>query len=145
MHSPNSSMPPGPGQSDFGRIDVSTVKDALGSMHGTVDHCPIAMQLKKPAAVDGPYEAGATEIVEGPLGRTTEPKPSRPSLVGRHARPNFPRGSGSFCSRLRTAANGAEGRHWADDQGQDRRPPGPNRLEWDRDVLARYTLICVMD
>jgi hypothetical protein len=30
------------------------------------------MQLKKPAAVDGPYEAGATEIVEGPLGRTTE-------------------------------------------------------------------------
>jgi hypothetical protein len=30
------------------------------------------MQLKKPAAVDGPYEAGATEIVEGPLRRTTE-------------------------------------------------------------------------
>jgi hypothetical protein len=63
---------PGPGQSDFGRIDISTVKDALGSMHWNVDHCPVAMQLKKPAAVDGPYEAGATEIVEGPLGRTTE-------------------------------------------------------------------------
>ena len=28
--------------------------------------------LAKPAAFDGPYEAGATEIVEGPLGRTTE-------------------------------------------------------------------------
>src|SRR6476660_9768146 len=55
---------PGPGQSDFGRIDISTVKDALGSMHWNVDHCPVAMQLKKPAAVDGPYEAGATEIVE---------------------------------------------------------------------------------
>jgi len=41
-------------------------------MHCNVDHCPVAMQLKKPAAVDGPYEAGATEIVEGPLGRTTE-------------------------------------------------------------------------
>src|ERR1700730_6413968 len=40
----------GPRQSDFGRIDVSTVKGALGN----VDHCPIAMQLKKPAAVDGP-------------------------------------------------------------------------------------------
>jgi hypothetical protein len=44
----------GPGQSDFGRIDVSTVKGALGSMHWNVDPCPIAMQLKKPAAVDGP-------------------------------------------------------------------------------------------
>src|SRR6478752_8411106 len=63
---------PGPGQTDFGRIDISTVKDALGSMHWNVDHCPVAMQLKKPAAVDVPYEAGATEIVEGPLGRTTE-------------------------------------------------------------------------
>ena len=63
---------PGPGQTDFGRIDISTVKDALGSMHWNVDHCPVAMQLKKPAAVDGPYEAGATEIVERPLRRTTE-------------------------------------------------------------------------
>jgi hypothetical protein len=43
-----------PGQSDFGRIDVPTGKDALGSMHWNVDHCPIAMQLKKPAAVDCP-------------------------------------------------------------------------------------------
>jgi hypothetical protein len=39
-----------------------------GSMHWNVDHCPIAMQLKKPAAVDGPYEAGATQIVEGLCG-----------------------------------------------------------------------------
>jgi hypothetical protein len=45
---------PGPGQTDFGRIDISTVKGALGSMHWNVDHCPIAMQLKKPAAVDCP-------------------------------------------------------------------------------------------
>jgi hypothetical protein len=28
----------GPGQSDFGRIDISTVKDALGSMQWDVDH-----------------------------------------------------------------------------------------------------------
>jgi hypothetical protein len=63
---------PDPGQSDFGHIGISTVKDALGSMHWNVDHCPVAMQLKKSAAIDGPYEAGATEIVEGPLGRTTE-------------------------------------------------------------------------
>src|SRR4029077_3028420 len=41
-----------PGQSDFGSIDISTGKGALGSMHWNVDHCPIAMQLK-PAAVDG--------------------------------------------------------------------------------------------
>ena len=45
---------PRPGQSDFGRIDISTVKGALRSMHWNVDHCPIAMQFKKPAAVDGP-------------------------------------------------------------------------------------------
>jgi hypothetical protein len=44
----------GPGQSDFGRIYVPSGKDALGSMHWNVDHCPIAMQLKKPAAVDCP-------------------------------------------------------------------------------------------
>ena len=68
---PRASLP-GPGQSDFGRIDISTVKDALGSMHWNVDHCPVAMQLKNPAAVDGPYEAGATEVVERPLGRATE-------------------------------------------------------------------------
>jgi hypothetical protein len=54
----------GPGQSDFVRIDISTVKGALGSMHWNLDHCPVAMQLKNPAAVDGPYEAGATEVVE---------------------------------------------------------------------------------
>jgi tripartite-type tricarboxylate transporter receptor subunit TctC len=65
-------------------------------------------------------------------------EPSRPSLVRRRDWPSFPRSSRSSCSRLRTAANGAEGRHWADDQGGDRRPPGPNRLEWDRDVLARF-------
>jgi hypothetical protein len=45
---------PRPGQSDFGRIDISTVKDALGSVHWEIDHCPVAMQFKKPAAVDGP-------------------------------------------------------------------------------------------
>jgi hypothetical protein len=38
---------PGPGQSDFGRIDISTVKGALRSIHWNVDHCPVAMQLKK--------------------------------------------------------------------------------------------------
>ena len=44
----------GPGQNDFGRIYIPSGKDALGPMHWDVDHCPIAMQLKKPAAVDGP-------------------------------------------------------------------------------------------
>ena len=34
---PRASLP-GPGQSDFGRIDISTVKDALGSMQWDVDH-----------------------------------------------------------------------------------------------------------
>jgi hypothetical protein len=29
-------------------------QDALGSTHWNVDHCPVAMQLKKPAAVDCP-------------------------------------------------------------------------------------------
>jgi hypothetical protein len=40
-------------------------------------------------------------------------KPSRPSLVGRHARPTFRRGSGSSCSHLRIGANDGEGCHWA--------------------------------
>src|ERR1700730_5672978 len=62
----------GPGQSDFGRIDISTVKDALGSMHWDVDDCPVSMHLDEPAAVDGPYQTGAAGIVERPLGRTTE-------------------------------------------------------------------------
>ena len=44
----------GPGQNDFGRIDISTVKDALRPVHWQVYHCPFAMQLEKPAAVDGP-------------------------------------------------------------------------------------------
>src|ERR1700730_15238573 len=35
-------------------------------------------------------------------------------------------------------AIGAEGRHWADDQGGDRRPRGPNRLEWDHEILAPF-------
>jgi hypothetical protein len=75
----------GPRQSDFGRIDISTGKGALGSMQWNVDHCPVAMQLKKPAAVDGPYEAGATEIVEGPLGRTVR-RARRLSNVHDHKR-----------------------------------------------------------
>jgi hypothetical protein len=44
----------GPGQSDFGRIDISTVIDALGSMQWDVDDCPVSMELKQSAAVDGP-------------------------------------------------------------------------------------------
>jgi hypothetical protein len=39
---------------DFGRIDISTVIDALGSVHWEIDHRPVPMQLKKPAAVHGP-------------------------------------------------------------------------------------------
>jgi hypothetical protein len=36
------------------RLNVSTIKDALGSVHGDVDHCPGPMQFQQPAAVDGP-------------------------------------------------------------------------------------------
>src|SRR5580704_726065 len=50
---PRASLP-GPGQSDFGRIDISTVKYALGSMQWDVDDCPVSTQLDEPAAVDGP-------------------------------------------------------------------------------------------
>jgi hypothetical protein len=39
--------------------------------------------------------------------------------------------------RYRDKAHGPERRR-ADDQGGDRRRPRPNRLEWDRDVLARF-------
>jgi hypothetical protein len=49
---------------------IPTVKDALGFVQWDVDDCPATMQLDEPA-VDGPQEAGATEIVEGPLACTT--------------------------------------------------------------------------
>jgi hypothetical protein len=45
-------------------------------------------------------------------------EPSRPSVVRHRARPTFPASSRSSCSRLRIGANGAEGRHWEDDQGR---------------------------
>jgi hypothetical protein len=41
----------GPGQRDFGHIDVATVKDALGSAHWHIDNGPVSMQLNKPAAL----------------------------------------------------------------------------------------------
>ena len=69
---PRASLPgPGPGQSDFGRIDISAVKDPLGSMHWNVDRCPIAMQLKKPAAVEMtgvPAPCGSSMASRYPIG-----------------------------------------------------------------------------
>jgi hypothetical protein len=41
-------------QSDFRRIDVSTVKDSLRSMQWDVDDCPVSVEFDKPTAVDGP-------------------------------------------------------------------------------------------
>src|ERR1700721_2872637 len=38
---------PGPGQTDFGRIDISTVIDALGSVHWEIDHRPVPMHLNE--------------------------------------------------------------------------------------------------
>jgi hypothetical protein len=57
---------------DFGRIYAPTGKDARGSLHWDIDQRPVTMQLKKPAAFDGPQQTVATGIVERPLGRTTE-------------------------------------------------------------------------
>jgi hypothetical protein len=47
------------------------------------------MHLDEPAAVDGPYQTGATGIVERPLGAHNRTKPSRPSPVRRHVRAIF--------------------------------------------------------
>src|SRR6202048_3144311 len=62
----------GPGQSDLRRIHIPAGKNALPCLEGDIYHCPITVQLEKPAAVDGPQKASATGIVEGPLGRATE-------------------------------------------------------------------------
>jgi hypothetical protein len=97
--------------------------------------CEIVDQLKKPAAVDGP---ALPRQSRGRLGAQPNKAIASQPTPARRDWPNAPTSSGSSCSHLRTAANGAEGRHWADDQGRDRRPHGPNRLEWDRDVLARF-------
>ena len=35
-------------------------------------------------------------------------------------------------------ANGAEGRHWAGDQGRDGRHPRPNQLELEREIPAGF-------
>src|ERR1700730_9717166 len=61
-----------PRQSDLRRIHIPAVKDALRSVHRQVYHCPVSVQFDESAAGDGPQQTGATEIVEGPLGRTTE-------------------------------------------------------------------------
>jgi hypothetical protein len=41
-------------------------------MQRDVDDCSVSMHLDESAAVDGPYQTGATGIVERPLGHTTE-------------------------------------------------------------------------
>jgi hypothetical protein len=52
---------PGPGQTDFGRIDISTVKDALGSMHWNVDAVELAEQrhaIEEPQLRSGRCQRG---------------------------------------------------------------------------------------
>ena len=66
------SVPLAPRQGDLRLVDIATVKNTLGPVHGDVDNCPVAVELNEPAAVECPQEARAAGIVEGPLGRTTE-------------------------------------------------------------------------
>jgi hypothetical protein len=58
-------------------------------MQWDVDHCPVSVQLDEPAAVDGPQEAGAAGIVEGPFGRTTEQSHRVPAQSGGTLGPVF--------------------------------------------------------
>jgi hypothetical protein len=48
--------------------------------------------------------------------------------VVRRVRPSLPTGSGSSCSRSRTAASGAEEHHWVADQRSGEQSPQSNRL-----------------
>src|ERR1700746_2455940 len=66
------SVPLAPRQGNLRHVDIATVEDTLGSVHWDVDNCPVAMELNEPAALEGPQEARAAGIVEGPPGRTTE-------------------------------------------------------------------------
>ena len=43
-----------PRQDDSRGINVSSMKNALRSIHRPVDDCPSSMQFDKPAPVDGP-------------------------------------------------------------------------------------------
>jgi hypothetical protein len=68
-------LPSGPGapwQGEFRRINVSTVKDALRSIHWNVDDCPTSMQLDHFAAINGPDQTGATEMHERMIAAATE-------------------------------------------------------------------------
>jgi hypothetical protein len=62
----------GPGQADFARINISTVKDALRSIHWEVYHCPLSIQLDNFAAIDGPDKPGATEVHERMIAPASE-------------------------------------------------------------------------
>jgi hypothetical protein len=59
----------GPRQTDFGRLDIAAIKDALSGLEGHVDHRPVSVQFDEPAAVHGPQEARARGIIDGPPGR----------------------------------------------------------------------------
>ena len=65
---------PGPGQTDFGRIDSSTVKDALGSVHWDIDHRPVSMQLLMRClrASFRTHEIGGTRLAAHDLGADRE-------------------------------------------------------------------------
>jgi hypothetical protein len=80
-----------PGQSDLRRIHIPAGKNALPCVERDVDHCPITMQLEKPAAVDGPQEAGVAGMVERPFGRTTEQSHGIPAESGGTLGPVFRR------------------------------------------------------
>ena len=124
-----------PRQSDLRRIHIPAAKDALRSVHRHVYHCPVSVQFDKSAAGDGPTKDRRCRNSRGAASAHNRTKPSRPSLVGRHARPSFPRDSGIFCSLLRIGANGAEGRHRAHGQGQAGQHPRPNQWEAEAAVL----------
>jgi hypothetical protein len=66
-----------PGQGDVGRNGTAPVEDALRSVRREFDTRPVSMDLRHPAAIDGPEKSGASAA--RPIAAAAEQGPSIPA------------------------------------------------------------------
>jgi hypothetical protein len=71
LHVPWATAALDPWQRDLPSVDPPTFKDVPRSVRSQFDDCPISMQFKQSAAVDGPQQTGAAPVLAGPRFITT--------------------------------------------------------------------------
>src|ERR1700730_15421931 len=77
LHVPWATAALDPWQRDLPSVDAPTFKDMPRSVRSQFDACPISMQFKQSAAVDGPQQTGATGRVEKAANRSTNVDPKK--------------------------------------------------------------------